>query len=370
MSESWFVLTIAAGLYAMVRALDEPVPYWRWPLLAGVAFALAVTIRTAALPLILVAIVALLVCRARSSADHPNYVRSALAVLGGTLVVLLPFATANAIFGKGFGLGGSPGWYLYARAAQFANCKRFTPPDGTEVLCQDQPSSERPGTRFYLYSPSSPAEVHFGSIGSHDGQLGAWARAAIVVQPGDYLANVWRNLRGYWVPRTGPKPSASATDAWEVDNGLDAALAFTNGFDTGFYHPVPGPPGQGAISWKLALGELIYIQSLERFYSDFHQHMNRTGLRFLRHWQRIVRFGGTALSIATLLVLLGLFTGTRRSRVAVVLFGIGGLSLIVVPSLTANFWGRYTVPMAGPLAAAAAIAIAGVWSGRRLNAEP
>ena len=93
--------------------------------------------------------------------------------------------------------------------------------------------------------------------------------------------------------------------------------------------------------------------------------MNRTGLRFLRGWQRIVRFGGTALSIATLLVLLGLFTGTRRSRIGVLLFGIGGLSLIVAPALTANFWGRYTVPMAGPLGAAAAIAIAGLWSGRR-----
>jgi hypothetical protein len=148
-----------------------------------------------------------------------------------------------------------------------------------------------------------------------------------------------------------------------ADNGLDAQLAFTNGFDTGFYRPRP-------TSGALALSQAFYIQNFERFYSDFRTHMNRTGLRFLRDWQRIVRFGGTALSIATLLVLLGLFTGTRRSRVGVVLFGIGGLSLIVLPSLSANFWGRYTVPMAGPLAAAAAIAIAGVLHARRQDAEP
>ena len=159
-----------------------------------------------------------------------------------------------------------------------------------------------------------------------------------------------------------------------IDNGLDAQLAFTNGFDTGFYHPPPQPPPQGQTplptSQILALIEGSVTLSLERFYSDFHPHMNRTGLRFLRGWQRIVRFGATALCIATLLVLLGLFTGTRRSRIGVLLFGIGGLSLIIAPALTANFWGRYTVPMAGPLVAAAAITVAGLWSGRRTNAEP
>ncbi|MGH2966052.1 MAG: hypothetical protein ACRDMH_11825 [Solirubrobacterales bacterium] len=43
------------------------------------------------------------------------------------------------------------------------------------------------------------------------------------------------------------------------------------------------------------------------------------------------------------------------------LFGIGGLVLILAPALTANYYGRYTVPMAGPLMAAAAIAIVGLW---------
>ena len=32
MSESWFVLLISAGLYAAVRSLDQPKPYWGWPL--------------------------------------------------------------------------------------------------------------------------------------------------------------------------------------------------------------------------------------------------------------------------------------------------------------------------------------------------
>jgi hypothetical protein len=75
----------------------------------------------------------------------------------------------------------------------------------------------------------------------------------------------------------------------------------------------------------------------------------------------VVRFGTTALSITTLLVLLGLVIGTRRSRLGVLLFGVGGLMLIVAPALTANYWGRYTIPMAGPLMAAAAITMTSLW---------
>ena len=101
--------------------------------------------------------------------------------------------------------------------------------------------------------------------------------------------------------------------------------------------------------------------------------MRRPGLRFLRAWQRVVRFGATALSIATILTLLGLAFGTRRTRLGVLLFGVGGLTLLIAPSLTANFWARYTVPMAGPLVAAAAIAIVGIirarpW--RRVDGAP
>ena len=375
MSESWFVLAISAGLYASVRALDERGPYWCWPILAGAALSVAVTIRTAALPLIAVTVLAMALYRPRSSPDHGTFIRSALAVLAGSLAILLPFAIANAIVGERFGLGASPGWYLYARAAQFANCDRFTPPDGTRVLCQAQPAPQRPGTRFYLFSPTSPAERYFGPFGEHDGQLGDWARQAILAQPGDYLSSFWDNLRGYWLPGLRPPSSTLPNDPWRIDNGLDPQLAFTNGFDTGLYEPAPNAaatPGHRVLPLNVALpfAQGVYQQHLEdRFYDDFSIHTNKTGLRFLRDWQRVFRFNAGALWITTLLVLLGLVLGTRRSRIGVLLFGIGGLSLIVAPALTANFWGRYTVPMAGPLSAAAAIAIVALWRGRRGVAE-
>ena len=357
MSESSFLLLISAGLYAAVRSLDEPRPWWKWPLAAGGLIALAVTVRTEALLMIPVAILAMLLRAPRSPGTRGVSGRAALGVLAGSLAVLLIFASANAIFGNRFGLGASPGWYLYSRAAQFADCARFTPPAGTQVLCQTEPPSERPGTRFYLFSQSSPAQIHFGPLGAHDDRLRSWARAAILAQPGDYLTTVWDNLRGYWVPSLAPEPSWLAGES-QLDNGLDPQLAFTNGFDTSLY-PDPGVTSSRPVSDALSPAQRLYVASLESFYDDFAVHMHHPGLRFLRAWQRVVRFGATALSIATILTLLGLAIGTRRTRLGVLLLGVGGLSLIVAPALTANFWARYTVPMAGPLVAAGAVAVIG-----------
>jgi Dolichyl-phosphate-mannose-protein mannosyltransferase len=353
MSESWLVLGISFGLYAAVRAMDQPEPWWRWPLLAGAALALAVTIRTAPLFMVPVAAIALLLCRPRSSQRWGNYWRAALALVGTAAAILLVFAMANATLGDRFGLGASPGWYLYARAAQFADCSRFTPPAGTDALCEGTPPGERPGSRYYVINPNAPGPRNFGPFGEHDGLLGRWARRAILAQPGDYLASVWQNARGYWVPSWRP-------DRPDSGGELDPQLAFTNGLvDSGDYSPS-----------QVATIRLAFERSLETFYNDFTVHEYRPGLEFLRAWQRAVRFGATALSIATILVLVGLVIGTRRSRVAVLLFGIGGLALIVMPALTANYYGRYTVPLAGPLMAAAAIAIVELWrlgTGRALR---
>jgi hypothetical protein len=365
MSESWFVLAVSAGLYAATRALEQPAPDWRWPLIAGLALSAAVTIRTAALPLIAVAALAALLWRPWASEDRPLYMRSALTILGASAVILLLFATANALFGARFGLGASPGWYLYARAAQFADCDEFTPPEGTEPLCERRPPSERPGTRYYSFEPTAPAPAHFGAFGSADGSLGTWARRAILAQPGDYLSNVWQNLRGYWLPDLRPKDSTGPSDPWMVDEGLDPQLAFTNALaGSGLFQPKPGDSGS-SVDRALAFSRAIYRHNLARYYDPFQVHIHRGGLEFLRGWQRVVRFGGAALTIATILVLIGLLIGDRRSRVGVLLFGVGGLSLLLVPGLTANYWGRYTVPMAGPMLTAVAITIVALLSRRR-----
>jgi hypothetical protein len=78
----------------------------------------------------------------------------------------------------------------------------------------------------------------------------------------------------------------------------------------------------------------------------------------------VTRFGATLLSVTTLLILIGLLIGTRRSRVGVLLFGVGGLALLVSPVLTGNYVGRYLVPLTGPMMAAAAVTITELWRRR------
>jgi hypothetical protein len=325
MSESWAVLSTSAGLYAAVRAFDEPQPWWRWPLLAGVALGLATTIRTAGLLLIPVVVLALLLCRPQRLRRWRERWRAPFTAAAAAATVLVVFAAANATFGERFGVGPSSGWYLYGRAAQFADCGRFTPPPGTEVLCDDRPAAERPGAYYYLFDPNAPAPRYIGSFGEHDELVGEWAKRAIRAQPGDFLSTAWDYLSAYWVPGSSPPGT-------ELDPQLD--------FTREGYVFVP------AIE-----------QSLEVFYNDFTIDEYRPGLEFLRGWHRLTRFGGVLLSIATLLTLIGLAVGTRRSRVGVLAFGIGGLALIVAPALTGNYVGRYTVPMAGLMMAAAAITI-------------
>jgi hypothetical protein len=325
MSESWAVLATSAGLWAAVRAFDDAERWWGWPLLAGVALGLAVTIRTAGLLLIPVVLVALVLCRPPSMGRRARWA-PALVAAAGAGAVLIAFASAGAAFGPRFGIGPSPGWYLYGRVALFADCRQFTPPRGTEALCDARPPSARPEEWTYLFDARSPAPRQFGGFGQHDEQVGAWARRAVRAQPGDYARSVWQHLRVYWVP------------GWDPPRGtpLDPQLDFTyaNPFFTGGIE-----------------------QRLESYYDPITVHPRRGGLQFLHGWQSVGRFGATALTLATLLTLAGLAIGTRRSRAGVVLFGLGGLALIGTAALGGTYAGRYTVPMAGPLMAAAAIAI-------------
>jgi hypothetical protein len=334
MSESWEVLADSAGLYAAVRALDQPVPWWRWPLLTGVILAASAVVRTAALPLIVVVVLAMIFYSAPDRLHRGRRWQAPAAAAGAAGLILLAFATANARFGHGFEIAPSSGWYLYGQAAQFADCNRFTPPAGTAFLCEARPASQRPGYYYYLFDHRAPAPRHFGSIGTDDSLVGAWARRAVLAQFGDFVSNVWIYLRSYWIPGSLPprlRPSSS---------GLDPQLDFTN---SNLFE---------AVAWRPAM---------EKYFHRFALHTHRWALRFLHDWQRVFRFGATLLFVTTVLTLIGLVTGTRRSRAGVMLFGLGGLSLIAAPVLVGNYTGRFTVPMAAPLMAASAITILELW---------
>jgi hypothetical protein len=334
MSESWAMLATSAGLYAAARAFDAPHPWFA--VLAGVALGVSATIRTAGLPVIVVAAAAIWLARRALKRWLP-----ALAAVGGAAAVLVPFAAANAAFGPRLGITPAPGWLLYGRAAQFADCSKFTPPAGTQVLCERRPPKERPGAFYYLSDPRSPALARFGPFGSRDRLIGGWSRRAIIAQPSDYLTSVWQYLRVYWVPSWEPPHRLNGTP-------LDPQL--NPRYDLNIFF-------QAAIKERLAT-----------YYDSFTPHKQGAGLDVFRGWQELARFGGTLLSVTTLLTIVGLITSRGRARAGVVLFGLGGLSLLVSPALSGTYSGRYSVPMAGPMVAAAAIAVRETY--RRIASRP
>ena len=344
MSESLSVLATSIGLYAAVRAFDDPVPWWRWPLVCGVALGLSVTIRSAGLFMIPVVVLGLLLVRRRPFRDWRLHWRAPVAAALAAGAILLAFASANASFGPRFGIGPSPGWYLYGRVAQFADCGRFDPPPGTEVLCEDRPAAARPGANYYLFDPGAPAPRYLGGFGANDDLLAEWSQAAIRAQPKDYLSSAWEYFRAYWSPGSRPPRELSG-------GGLDPQLDWTIGLQTDYPYYVDIQPSTEA--------------GMEEFYADFSVNQDRPGLENLRALHQFTRFGGTALSIATVLMLIGLFTGDRRMRAGVLIFGVGAIALLVAPGLTGNYVGRYTVPMAGPMLAAAAIALTALVRGER-----
>lgn len=336
MSEGTFIFALSLALYAAARAIDQPEPPLRWPVIGGLALGLAVMVRTAGAFVIPVAAAAMI-------ASHPRpwlpRWRPVAALVGAAAAVLLALAIVNQVHNGRFEIGPTQGWHLYQRGAPFADCSRFTPPEGTEQLCETTPAAERLGGDHYLYDEDSPARIAFGDFGNADDKVGAFARAAILAQPRDYARAVWRDLKAYWVPGSRPYVDGAGGD---LDPQLDWEITL--------------PPDSRFDAATKAGTQ----KGMELFFNPFTVDQDAAGIRFLDTVQRIFRFGGTLLSLATLLVLVGLFVGPRRNRVGVLLFGGGGLALLAAPSLSAIYIGRYTVPAAGPLVGAAAIAILSV----------
>ena len=288
MAESWAILATSAGMYAAVRALDEPRPLWRWPLAPGVLLAVSVTIRTAGLAVIAVVLLALVLAPpARSALAQPGALGGAPRRGGRRRGDPGLVRARQRDLRPAVRIGPSPGWYLYARAAQFADCDRFTPPEGTEALCEQTPPEDRHGARYYVFDPSAPAPRLFGAFpdqtdSSADKLLGSWAKRAVLAQPGDYLGSVWENLRAYWVPSLMPVAQGEG-------EGLDPLLDYRLGVDDGFFAQV----------------QLNVADQMQAFFNPFSLDRDRAPLEAISSWQQVSRFGGTMLSLATVLVVAG-----------------------------------------------------------------
>lgn len=329
MSETLFLFVLAFATFASVRAIDAPRrSQFRWAALGGGALAAAAIVRSAGL--FAIPFVALAMGLAHPPHSRRRWHASAL-FLAVAAVALTGYAVANFVSNGRFELTPTSGWHLYARVGRFADCTRFTPPKGTAGLCERTPPVERGwGPDFYLYASASPARQLFGPVGSHDDRVGSFAAQAILHEPAQMADAVWVDVRRYYVPSSRPHGWYTG---WDIDPQLE---------------------------WRRSGGAAYtrdVLTGMRRFFDPFVPRRDRTLLGLLNGYEQVFGFGATLLSLCTLLTLLGLVVGPRRHRVGVLVFGVGGLAQLVGPTAVVLYMGRYTIPVAGLIAAGAAISV-------------
>lgn len=330
LEESLWMLLLAGGLYAAVRAGSSQ--NLRWIAATGVLLGLSVVVRNVSLPLIVVFAAWMMLM---TGGPWRRKLRAAGTALAPALVVIVAYTVVATSFGPYSGLGEMSGWSLYTRVGQFADCRRFTPPPGTKGLCERRPTAERPGPFFYYFGSTSPARTVFPAMAPADGKkAGAFARAAILHQPLDYTRTVVKDVLRYFDPLA----------------GNDRLLSGSTLADMSFRGVSPDPANTA-----------LFASRVETRYSGVDSTPN-SGTSVLETYQSIFRIGGSALLALIVVSLLGAVRGVGFPRAAGALVAVCGLVLLVVPPVVSSYDGRYSVPAALLLSVSAALGVAGLRS--------
>lgn len=343
LSEAVFIFLVDLGLYAMVRAWARA----SWAVLAGLALGAAVDVRSVGL-LLLVAMVALAPLTVPGA-----WRRRALVTVLLALAAALPIGSFLRAHEASQGYGGFTGagyFDLYGRVAPFADCAKFTPPAGTRDLCIHVPRSQRPGHDYWEFSGSSPAVQVLGEPDEvvpkrkENSELRAFAEAAILGQPLEYLEYVGRDLVRIVDPSFPSSPYG--------DKG-----------PTGTEY---GNTPQSLTDYYFNTGNLYAISLMMASYypGDGEVHEN---IQFLLDYERDTRIEGPLMALLLALALAAPILTRGRERRAAFFFLAATVVLLAGPVFTSEYDYRFTIPAFGPLAATAAIGV--MAAARRLRPD-
>jgi hypothetical protein len=254
----------------------------------------------------------------------------ALAFLPGVAIFFFYFAVFKLSHGQYAGLTDMSGWNLYSRVAPFADCRNFTPPEGTAMLCETTPAEQRPGPFGYVWDADSIARRHF-ALQPND-KLRAFAQQALLHQPGDYLRSVGIDLLRYVEPSIEPNRGYSGQPR-EI-------LSF---------------------AWRDRSVEKVVVQALAKKYRGTTVHLH--GARLLGAYQDLFRIGGLVLASLLVFTLVGMFRVRGRLQFAFLLFGLSALGLYLVPVLTVSYDFRYGIPAETLIVVSGILSIVG-WRSR------
>jgi hypothetical protein len=327
LAEAFCTTALVGSVFLLVTARSAPALF-----LSGLLLAAAVTIRTPSVFLVPIWVLYTLY------RHRPPLARaSALAGAIGTLGIFMVINDAKT---GHLGLTSADGWFLYGRTAAIADCSRFTPPPGTERLCEP-PGRPRQPPIYYVWSPQSPAWVAYGYMGSPGSgePLREFAIAAVRARPLAYAELVGTDLLRYVDPGA------------ETPGGSDGAIT------------LPAEP-RTAPEW-------LDTKTRDEYLPGYRPAVSApAGLA--RAYTDIVHFPRPLLIliVAAPLALLGLAIRDRRiGRLAeVLLLSGGGIAFVVGATATSAFVVRYLVPAIPLLTAGTALALAEIASRRRRRA--
>ncbi len=343
LTESLFILLLSLALYFAAGAAGARTPVWA--ALAGLALGLANTVRVVAVPLIVVLIIWLLFW---SSTMWRRRLLATGAAVVAMLCVLVPYVIVQHEHTGYWGLSTPAGaWNLYSRVAPFADCHKFTPPPGTQVLCEATPPAQRSiGIEQYTFDETvSHADQAFGkgagpfwAIQASDRKIAAWTHAVILHQPLEYLETVFESVLAY---------VGTVNLVFSSHNEI--------GYDyQAFYHE--------ALFSHQEL-ELARTTRLD-FYGANSYNTNSGLLNFVFEYETVSRVHGVLAAILMLLTFFAPFLPRGRPRQLGLLFFLMAWVALITPAASHTWDARAAIPPIGPLGAAAAL---GAWQLGRLG---
>lgn len=236
----------------------------------------------------------------------------ATALVPAVIVFGLYFAAFKISDGEYLGLTNMSGWNLYARVAPFADCSKFTPPKGTARLCETTPTADREGSLGYEWDPNSRGRSVFPMEPATAGEVGEFARAAILHQPLSYLREVFVEALRY------------------VDPAVEGS------------RPYSGIP---ANIQSFGLNDPANREVLEGYLAEGYSgtHVRVLGKQVLSTYQDLFRIGGLVIAVLALFTVLGAFVARGAFRLGIFLFGGTAFVLYLVPVAALAYEFRYGV---------------------------